>query len=191
MAPSGVLMILRVLIPVIALLLSPFVVPAQQSRQINRPPLPNPDSSSGERGAQDIDLPDEMRVRLLIERLEGEHKKFIEDVMKLDEMSSEITRSYNERRLLMPEDIKKLGSIEKLAKRILSHAGGSQVDGKKGESAQLSISEAIEKMNVAVAAIKKSALSETRHVVSAAVIGNSNEVIELTRAIRRSQRQKD
>ena len=91
----------------------------------------------------------------------------------------------------MPEDIKKLGSIEKLAKRILSHAGGSQVDGNKDESAQLSIPEAIEKMNVAVASIKKSALSETRNVVSAAVIGNSNEVIELTRTIRRSQRQKD
>ena len=184
-------MVFRVIIPFIVILLSPLIVPAQQSRQMNRPPLPNPDGSPAERGAQDIDLPDEMRVRLLLERLEGEHKKFIEDVMKLDELSSEVARSYNEKRLLMPDDMKKLGSIEKLAKRILSHAGGNQVDGDKAESAQLSISEAIEKMNVAVAGIKKSALSETRHVVSAAVIGNSNEVIELSRIIRRSQRQKD
>jgi hypothetical protein len=182
-------MIHRVFILFITALLLSTIVLAQQPSQGSRSSSSNPNNTFPGSSDQEINLPDEMRSRLIIERLEGEHKKFVEDVKKLDELSSEVTRSFIERKLLSSEDLKKLGSIEKLARRILSHAGGNQVDDKSDDSSQIPLNEAIEKLNVAVAGIKKVALTETRHVVSAAVIGNSNEIIDLTRAMRRSQKQ--
>lgn len=174
--------ILITIIPLLSIFVS-----GQEARPGMKPPVSgNRDSSN-----QEIDLPDEMRSRLIIARLENEHKKFLEDVNKLDELSGEISRSFSERRSLSPADMEKLESIEKLAKRILSHAGGNQVDDKKGVSAKMKPAEAIDQMSEAVASIKKSVISETRHVVSATVIGNSNEVIDLSRTIRRFYKKKN
>ena len=146
-----------------------------------RPDLKPPTSQ------QDITLPDEMRARLLIARAEEEHRKFLEDVKKLGELSYEITTGFDKRGSLTSEDVKKLSTIEKLAKRILGHAGGSEVDDKTAQSKQLSVKDAIALMGEAVGKITKIVMAETRHVVSAAVIEQSNEVINLAQFIRHSQ----
>jgi hypothetical protein len=146
-----------------------------------RPDLKPPTSQ------QDITLPDEMRARLLIARAEEEHRKFLEDVKKLGELSDEITTGFGKRGSLTSEDVKKLSTIEKLAKRILGHAGGSEVDDKTAQSKQLSVKDAIALMGEAVGKITKIVMAETRHVISAAVIEQSNEVINLAQFIRHSQ----
>lgn len=173
----------------ITVLLFSINVSAQSSTQRPRLPDSDPGETFPKNSDQHSNLPDEMRIRLIIERLEGEHKKFVEDVKELDELSNEVNRSYDERQLLSPEDLKKLANIEKRARRILSYAGGNQVEDKSNNSAQLPLGEALDKMCTAAASIKKFVIKETRHIVSAAVIGSSNEIIDLTRAIRRSWKQ--
>ena len=152
--------------------------------QDTRPDLKPPTSD------QDITLPDEMRARLLIARAEEEHRKFLEDVKKLGELSNEITVSFDKRGNLASDDVKKLATIEKLAKRILGHAGGSEVDDKTAQTKQLSVKDAIAQLTDAVGKITKTVMAETRHVVSATVIEQANDVINLAQFIRHSQDQK-
>jgi hypothetical protein len=156
---------------------------ARRPAQSQPPGEPPPERRSNN---QEIELPAEMRARLAIERAEDEHRKFVDDVKKLDELSSEVASNYHEKSSLSPEDMKKLGSIEKLAKRVLSRAGGSGVEDE--ELKKLPLPEAIERMSAAASSIKKSLMAETRHVISATVIGYSNEIINLTQIIRRAKK---
>lgn len=135
---------------------------------------------------QEIELPAEMRARLAIERAEGEHRRFVNDVNKLDELSTEVVKNYREKNSLSSDDLRKLGSIEKLAKKVLSHAGGSAVEDE--ELRKLPMPEAIERMSAAAASIKKNVMAETRHIVSATVIGYSNEIINLAQIARRPKK---
>jgi hypothetical protein len=173
------------------LILSAFLASsAQSSSPIARRPgqsQPPPETPPEHRANnQDIELPAEMRARLAIERAEDEHRKFVDDVKKLDELSNEVANNYREKSNLSPDDMKKLGSIEKLAKRVLSRAGGTGVEDE--ELKNLPLPEAIERMSTAASSIKKSLMVETRHVISATVIGYSNEIINLTQVIRRAKK---
>jgi hypothetical protein len=133
-------------------------------------------------------LPEEMRVKMAIARAEEDHKKVLEVVEKLSNLSAEIARGYGERKQLSSDDVKKLGTIEKLAKHVLTHAGGEEVDSKTDAIEHLSLGEAIDMLSSTVARIRKDMTAETRFVVSATVIANSNEVINLSRTIRRAKK---
>jgi hypothetical protein len=130
-------------------------------------------------------LPEEMRIKMAIARAEEDHKKALEDVEKLSNLSSEVVKDYGERKKLSSDDLKKLGTIEKLAKRVLTHAGGDEVDGKADSTEHMVTGEAIDMLSTTVASIRKEMTAETRFVVSATVIANSNEVISLSRFLRR------
>ena len=149
---------------------------------INKPRKGNRDDD------QEVTLPDDMRIKMEIAREENEYKKILDDVDKLSVLSDEIARSYVERKHLSAEDVKKLSTVEKLAKRILNHAGGEEVTDKSASADHLALADAIDKMNSAAATIKKDMKAETRFVVSATVIANSNEVITLARLIRHAQK---
>jgi hypothetical protein len=133
-------------------------------------------------------MPAEMRIRLAIERADGEHRKILEDVKKLSDLSNEVFSSYHDRAALTSDHIKKLASIEKLAKRILAHAGGSEVDDKSPDIEDLPLADAIAHLNTAASKIRNDMTSQTRHIVSASVIASSNEVINLSQLIRRRQK---
>lgn len=139
------------------------------------------------KGEQELNFPEDIRIRMAIERADNEYRKTLEDVDKLSDMSSEVAKTYRDQGKLTEAEMKKLGTIEKLAKRILSQSGGDQVDD-KDNPARRSVSEAVEQMSVAASNIQKSMKSQTRFVVSATVIANSNEVINLAQFIRHSRR---
>lgn len=139
-------------------------------------------------GQETTRLPDDMRIKMAIARAEENHKKVLEDVEKLSNLSSEIARGYSERKRLSPDDLKKLGTIEKLAKRILTHAGGEEVDSESGSTETMQLAQAIDMLSTTAANIRKEMTAETRFVVSATVIANSNQVISLSRFIRRAKK---
>lgn len=178
-------MFARVLLLAISTLLSASAILGQTARPAIRPSESKPpdrypgDEQDGSR------LPEDMRIKMAIARAEEDHKKVLEDVDKLSDLSDEIARGYGERKQLSSDDFKKLGTIEKLAKRILEHAGGEEVDTKPSSTEHRLIPEAIDMLSTSVANIKKEMSAETRYVVSATVIANSNEVINLSRFIRR------
>jgi hypothetical protein len=165
--------------------------PVAFAQSPNQAPRPS-DTKSSARNHRDDDqestLPEDMRIKMAIAREEDEYKKTLEDVEKLSGLSDQIAKAYVERKQLSADDVKKLNTIEKLAKRVLSHAGGEEVGNKPGSVEQLGLADAIDKLNSAAANIKKDMKAETRFVVSATVIANSNEVINLARLIRHTQK---
>jgi hypothetical protein len=130
-------------------------------------------------------LPDDMRIKMAIARADEEHKKIVEDAEKLSKLADEIAKGYGEHKRLSSDDFKKLGNIEKLAKRVLTHAGGEEVEPKTDPTENMLLPQAIDMLNSTAANIRKEMTAETRFVVSATVIANSNEVISLCRFIKR------
>jgi len=149
-----------------------------------RPPLT--DEERAEQLNQELNLPPEMRSRLAIERANNEHRKIVEDAQKMNELSVEIAKRYDERSKLASDDLKNIATIEKLAKRILSFAGGSEE--KLEDLKALSLSEAIAQLSKAAENIKKILLAESRHVISAKLIADANEAVNLTQVIRQFQK---
>ncbi len=167
-----------------------YAVPAQTQapRPSTRPAIKPPDKYPDDDEQELSHLPEEMRIKMVIARAEEDHKKILEDVDKLSTLSNEIVKEYGDNKRLSADDMKKLGTIEKLAKRILTHSGGEEVDQKSGASENMPLAEAVDMLGTTVASIKKEMTAETRFVVSASVIANSNEVISLSRLIRHAKK---
>lgn len=129
-----------------------------------------------------------MRVRLAIERAEGEHRKFLEDVKELGGLSDQLTADYDKRGQLGSDDLKKVAAIEKRAKRMLVYAGGKEIDEKPAGPEQFTIKDAVTQLGAVIGKLTKAVMTETRHVVSARVISDLNEVLNLAQFIRQSQK---
>lgn len=170
----------------VLILVLPLTVMAQSRRAVPPPRQDDFEPSVEGDSAQDINLPPEMRSRLAIERAENEHRRVLEDVKRLNQLSSEVASSFKERGGLSSEEMKKISNIEKLAKRILGHAGGNEVEDKSAGAEQMTVAAAVEQMHEAVGKIHQNMTAETRYVVSATVIANSNEIIHLAQFIRRA-----
>ena len=138
---------------------------------------------------QDSALPDDMRTRMAVERAENDHRKVLEDVDKLSALSSEVARGYHDRGRLSDEELKKVSTIEKLAKHVLNHTLGDEVEDKSPKPSNMT--EALDQMNAAAASIKKTMKAETRFEVSAVVIASSNQVITLAHFIKRVHNKTD
>lgn len=160
----------------------------QSTRPVIRPAETKTPDKYPDDGQEVSHLPDDMRVKMAIARAEEDHKKVLEDVEKLSNLSGEIARGYGERKRLSSDDLKKLSTIEKLAKRVLTQSGGEEVDPKSDSTEHMLLPQAIDMLSTTVANIRKEMTAETRFVVSATVIANSNEVINLSRFIRRAKK---
>jgi hypothetical protein len=173
-------LLLLVLIPVVARAQDP--LPAPRSNQ---------PSANGQFGRNkpdtEINLPEEMRSRMAIERADSEHRKILDAAKQLDELSVDVAKKFKENSRIGADEVKKLATIEKLAKKILTGVAGEEVSAKDGESEKLSISDAVDRLSTTAASIDKNITTSTRFVVSAAVIADSNEVIHLTQFIRHAQ----
>lgn len=149
-------------------------------------PRSKPAGSPTDPPEQDLSMPDEMRVRMAIERANSEYRKTLEDAEKLNELSIEVAKGYHERGQLSADELKKVGTIEKLAKRLLTQAGGDQVDDRAPE--QKSMADTIDRMSAAAATVQKTLKEQTRFVVSATAIANLNDVIHLAQFIRHAHK---
>ncbi len=138
-------------------------------------------------GEQDgTHLPDEMRVRMEIARADAEYKKALEDADKLSSLSGEVARALHDTGKLNGDDLKKVGTIEKLAKRILTQAGGDEVSEHAEDLQHKAINDAVEQLSAAADRVQKCVKEQTRFVVSATVISNANDIIHLAQHIRRT-----
>jgi len=139
------------------------------------------------RGEQErSQMPDDMRIRMEIARADADYKKTLDDADKLLTLSIEVARVFHDTGKLAGEDLKKVGTIEKLAKRILSQAGGDEVDDRTNDLQSKPLNDTVEQMSAAADKVQKCIKEQTRFVVSATVISNANEIIHLAQHIRRT-----
>jgi hypothetical protein len=185
-------MVKKFLMPIFFLLLFAIAAAAQNRKlpagtdAVTKPRMPGAPVTKSD-SDQDLNFPPDMRARMAIERADIEYRKSHEDADKLNDMSAEVAKSYRDRGNLTAEELKKLSAIEKLAKRILDHVGGDEVDDKNKDS-QRSVSQAVEQMSEAAANVQKGMKEQTRYGVSATVIANSNQIISLAQFIRHTVR---
>lgn len=160
---------------------------AAQTATPNRPPVrvasPPPSAIPGEQ--ENTHIPEEMRIKMEIARADEEYKKTLEDADKLSSLSTEVTQAFHGAGKLAGDDLKKLGTIEKLAKRILTQAGGDEVGGSSADLQSKPLNDSLDQLSAAADLVQKSIKEQTRFVVSATVISNANDIIHLAQHIRR------
>ena len=160
---------------------------AAQTATTPRPPArvasPPPSVIPGEQ--ENTHIPEEMRIKMEIARADEEYKKTLEDADKLSSLSTEVTRTFHDAGKLAGDDLKKLGTIEKLAKRILSQAGGDEVGEHSEDLQSKPLNDALDQLSTAADKVQKCIKEQTRFVVSATVISNANDIIHLSQHIRR------
>jgi hypothetical protein len=179
---------LRFILPMMMLLLS---LAGNAAAQVKTSETPKPQvtrQQSDKAEQQEVSLPEEMKSRMEIERADKEHQKLVDSAKQLGELSAEVAKSFKESSKFDSQELKKLASIEKLARKILSDSGGEQTSDKSDQNEKLTLSEAVDRLSSASADVAESISKGTRFVVSAAVISNSNEVIRLVQYIRRAEK---
>jgi hypothetical protein len=172
-----------------AFMLLAFVLLAATSAAAQSPaavPTPPPGRIPTPHDQDQSHLPDDMRVRMEIARADAEYKKALDDADKLSSLSIEVAHVFRDTGKLAGDDLKKVGAIEKLAKRILTQAGGDEVAGHAEDLQHTSLNDAVEQMSAAADKVQKCVKEQTRFVVSATVIGNANDIIHLAQHIRRT-----
>ncbi|HEV2860138.1 MAG TPA: hypothetical protein VGX48_03960 [Pyrinomonadaceae bacterium] len=126
---------------------------------------------------------EEMMRRAEIRAAEESHKEMLERAEEAAQLGDQIRASYERLNSLSRDDMKKLERLEKLARKIRGASGGSD-DKERSQSIPDKLGSAVSRVAELSGILKKSVQKTSRFVVSAAVIENTNELIELIQHLR-------
>ena len=125
----------------------------------------------------------DMLRELEIKRDESSHKQNIEHAKESAQLGAELRDTYAQQKILNPNDLKKLGRMEKLARQIRSAAGGSD-DEEELKNPPKDLAATLARMADITEELRKCVEKTPRQVVSAGVITQANELISLIRIAR-------
>lgn len=125
----------------------------------------------------------ELLDRAVIRSEEASHRESLERAKEGAQLGAELRETFKNQKSLSREALKKLERLEKLARGIRSRAGGSDDDDIL-ENPPSDLEAALARLAELSAELRKHVEKTSRHVVSTAVIEQSNELIELVRFIR-------
>lgn len=128
----------------------------------------------------------EMRVRAAIRRSDRDYQENLDRAHEVARLGLELRKSFQVGSNLTETDQKKVERIEKLTKKIRSAAGGS--DGDFTRNVPLNLGEAINLIASAADELNKNVTATPKLVVSASVIEQANQLLELVRWVRGSDR---
>ncbi len=126
---------------------------------------------------------EEMLDRAAIRHEEELHKEMVERADEAVQLGDELLASFKKNNSLTRDDVKRLEKLEKLARKIRGAAGGSD-DKERSDSIPDKLGSAISRVAELSGLLKKSVQKTSRLVISAAVIENTNELIELIQHLR-------
>lgn len=144
--------------------------------------------SSTQKPAPNVGSPEEeILKRAEIRHSEDLHKEMVERAQETAHIGGDVLASYKKRQTLGTDDLKKLERMEKLARKIRGGAGGSDDDAPL-DNPPAELDAAITRLAELSESLKKNVQKTSRLVISASIINNSNEMIELIRHIRSFQK---
>lgn len=126
---------------------------------------------------------EEMITRQDIRAAEKDYQENIERAREAAQLSTEIRDSYLHNKAFSRTEQKKLERLEKLARKIRSEAGGSDGD-VTIENVPSQIEPALSRLAEVSDRVRKGVEKTPRQVVSASVIEQSNELLEIIRYVR-------
>lgn len=114
---------------------------------------------------------------------EKEYRENLERAREAAKLGTELRDAYASKKLLGPNDLKKLERLEKITRRIRSEAGGSEGEVTLKEVPQ-KLETALEQTADLAEEIHKGVEKTPRLVVSTVVIERANELLEVLRYVR-------
>lgn len=139
--------------------------------------------SDSEKGSPE----EEMLRRAEIRHSENTHKEMVERAVETAQIGEEILSSFKKSQAFGRDDLKKLERMEKLARKIRGGTGGSDDDAPL-DNPPAKLEAAVTRLAELSETLKKNVKNTSRLVISASVINNSNELLELIRHIRSFQK---
>ncbi len=125
-----------------------------------------------------------MLDRAAIKHEEENYQEMIERAKENAQLGAELHSSFERHKSLSRDDLKKLERMEKLARRIRSDVGGSGDENALKEPPR-ALDAAFTRLAELAEKVHEGVEKTSRHIVSAAVIERSNELVELIRYIRK------
>jgi len=156
--------------------------------QVVRPPTP-PTSMTADKSRPDsedqapTDLDYEMRAKRAIKYAEKEHQENLTRAREASDLGNAVATAFKQNKALGSADLKKLEKLEKITKKIRNEAGASD-DEFELERKPHDLAEAIDSMAKVSTSLSEKILKTPRRVVSAAIIEESNVLLELIRIVR-------
>lgn len=129
----------------------------------------------------------EMRARLEIERAEKLRRENLERAREVAQLGTELRDAFISHKTLDRAEVKKLERLEKLTRRIRSEAGGSD-DEEPLKDAPSGMEVAMTRIAEISAGLRKGVEKTPRLVVSASVIEQANQLLELISFVRTQNR---
>jgi len=158
------------------------VVSAQGSRRIvvkdDKPTNEQEDPNSPSQ-----DMNQDMLHELEIKRDESSHKQTIERAKESAQLGAELRDTFTQQKILGQGDLKKLGRLEKLARQIRSAAGGTD-DEVELKDPPKDLTATLARMADLTEEMRKCVEKTPRQVVSAGIITQTNELLELIQLAR-------
>lgn len=158
--------------------------------QAVRPPTPPPSitAEKSSPGVPDDQAPTaldyEMRAKRAIKYAEKEHEENLSRAKEVSQLGSQLADSFKSKQSLDSADLKKLEKLEKLTRKIRTEVGASDDDEVVLEEKPHDLSGAVECVAKVSSSLSDKVVKTPRQVVSAAIIEESNVLLELVRIVR-------
>ncbi|MGH9942776.1 MAG: hypothetical protein ACRD9R_10530 [Pyrinomonadaceae bacterium] len=125
----------------------------------------------------------EMLRNLRIKREESNFKQTLERARENAQLGAELLNAYQQNQNLTAADLKKIARMNKLARQIRGETGGSD-DKFTVENPPTDVAGVVERLAQLSEGLRKNLDKSSRHVISAEVICQANELIEIIRLAR-------
>ena len=122
-------------------------------------------------------------VRQGLKAAEKDHQENIERAREAAQLGAEIRDSFLQNKALGHTEMKKLERLEKITRKIRNEAGGSDSDAAL-DNPPAQIETALARLAEITDKLRKGVEKTPRQVVSATVIENANQTLEILRLIR-------
>lgn len=154
--------------------------PSNPLAERDSPPSLRPGSTASE-------AEDEMKVKREIKLLQKEHEETVQHAQEAAELGEQILNSYQAGKNVSQADHKKLDKLERLVRKIRNQAGGSSGD-EKPEPWKSDLESAFKGVAELSAKLRKEVEKTPRQVVSASIIEQANNLLELIQYVRKAIR---
>ena len=126
---------------------------------------------------------EEIRAKRAIKMAEKDHQENVDRAKEVSDLAKDLQLALKDKTAIDREAAKKIERLEKLTKKIRNEAGGEEEEVKIVDR-PADIAGAVKQIADSAESLSKTVQNTPRQVVSAAVIGNANVLLELIKLLR-------
>lgn len=166
------------------LVLSAGIARAQSPMPRSTPPPSTPTNPDGDKEERPLtSFEEEIKAKRAIKMAEKDHQENVDRAKEVADIAKDLQVTLKDKSTIDREAVKKIDRLEKLTKKIRGEAGGAEEEVKIVDRPS-DISGAVKQIADSAQSLSKTVQDTPRQVVSAAVIGNANVLLELIRLLR-------